>query len=172
MSFVAGGLEDLSISRATLDWGIPVPGDPSHVMYVWIDALTNYITALGFPDERSPRCKTFWPADLHIVGKDIVRFHAVYWPAFLMSAGVALPRRVFAHGLLLSRGEKMSKSVGNVVDPFEMARELRRRPVALFRHARGGRSARTAATRARRSSTASMPISPTTSATSRSARCR
>jgi methionyl-tRNA synthetase len=124
VSFVKSGLEDLSISRATLDWGIPVPGDPRHVMYVWADALTNYITAVGFPDEHAPRFEMFWPADVHVVGKDIVRFHAVYWPAFLMSAGVAIPKRIFAHGLLLSRGEKMSKSVGNVVDPFEMTREF------------------------------------------------
>jgi methionyl-tRNA synthetase len=124
VSFVKSGLEDLSLSRATLDWGVPVPGDPTHVMYVWIDALTNYITAAGFPDEGAPRFSTFWPADVHVVGKDILRFHAIYWPAFLMSAGVTLPQRIFAHGLLLSRGEKMSKSVGNVIDPFEMAREF------------------------------------------------
>ncbi len=124
VSFVKSGLEDLSVSRASLDWGVPVPGDPTHVMYVWIDALTNYITAAGFPDEGSPRYSTFWPADVHVVGKDILRFHAIYWPAFLMSAGVAIPKRIFAHGLLLSRGEKMSKSVGNVIDPFEMAREF------------------------------------------------
>ncbi|WP_072385577.1 methionine--tRNA ligase [Hyphomicrobium sp. CS1BSMeth3] len=124
ISFVKSGLEDLSVSRASLDWGVPVPGDPTHVMYVWIDALTNYITAAGYPDQASPRFSTFWPADVHVVGKDILRFHAIYWPAFLMSAGVAIPKRVFAHGLLLSRGEKMSKSVGNVIDPFEMAREF------------------------------------------------
>ncbi|MFN3744039.1 MAG: methionine--tRNA ligase [Hyphomicrobiaceae bacterium] len=124
ISFVKSGLEDLSVSRATLDWGIPVPGDPTHVMYVWIDALTNYIAAAGFPDESSHRFSTFWPADVHVVGKDILRFHAIYWPAFLMSAGIAVPKRVFAHGLLLSRGEKMSKSVGNVIDPFDMAREF------------------------------------------------
>ncbi|MGI9475587.1 MAG: methionine--tRNA ligase [Hyphomicrobiaceae bacterium] len=119
VSFVKGGLQDLSISRATLDWGIPVPSDPKHVMYVWVDALTNYITGAGFPDE-SHQDWGYWPADVHIIGKDIVRFHAVYWPAFLMSAGVALPRRVFAHGFLFNRGEKMSKSVGNVVDPFNL----------------------------------------------------
>ncbi|MBI1384970.1 MAG: methionine--tRNA ligase [Rhizobiales bacterium] len=124
VSFVKSGLEDLSISRASLDWGVPVPGDPEHVMYVWIDALTNYITGVGFPDETSETWRTFWPADVHVIGKDIVRFHAVYWPAFLMSAGIEPPRRVFAHGLLLSRGEKMSKSVGNVLDPFAMAKEF------------------------------------------------
>jgi methionyl-tRNA synthetase len=120
-SFVRGGLQDLSISRTTFDWGVPVPGDPKHVMYVWVDALTNYITALDFPDTGSKRWKQFWPADLHVIGKDIVRFHAVYWPAFLMSAGIELPRRIFSHGFLFNRGEKMSKSVGNVVDPFTLA---------------------------------------------------
>ncbi|MCP4383204.1 MAG: methionine--tRNA ligase [Hyphomicrobiales bacterium] len=119
VNFVKSGLRDLSISRTTFDWGIPVPGDPAHVMYVWVDALTNYITGVGFPDEPGPFDR-FWPADLHVIGKDIVRFHAVYWPAFLMSAGIAPPKRVYAHGFLFNRGEKMSKSVGNVVDPFTM----------------------------------------------------
>ena len=118
VSFVKSGLRDLSVSRTTFDWGIPVPGDPRHVMYVWVDALTNYITAAGYPDTDNPLWK-FWPAT-HIIGKDIIRFHAVYWPAFLMSAGVALPERVYAHGFLLNKGEKMSKSVGNVVDPFAL----------------------------------------------------
>lgn len=121
MSFVKGGLKDLSISRTSFDWGIPVPGNDKHVMYVWVDALTNYITAAGFPDADAPRWD-YWPA-LHIIGKDIVRFHAVYWPAFLMSAGVPLPRRVYAHGFLFNKGEKMSKSVGNVVDPFALVEE-------------------------------------------------
>ena len=121
VSFVKGGLRDLSISRTTFDWGIPVPGDEKHIMYVWVDALTNYITGVGFPDEDSESFKTFWPADAHIIGKDIIRFHAVYWPAFLMSAGVELPKRVFAHGFMFNRGEKMSKSVGNVIDPFALA---------------------------------------------------
>src|SRR5690606_20034118 len=116
-SFVKSGLRDLSISRTTFDWGIKVPGDERHIMYVWVDALTNYITAAGFPDAAAPRWK-YWPADVHMIGKDIVRFHAVYWPAFLMSAGLPLPKRVFAHGFLFNKGEKMSKSVGNVVDPF------------------------------------------------------
>lgn len=120
-SFVKSGLKDLSISRTTFDWGIKVPGAPSHVMYVWMDALTNYITAAGYPDVESKDFERYWPANLHVTGKDIVRFHAVYWPAFLMSAGVAVPHRVFSHGFLLNRGEKMSKSVGNVVDPFTMA---------------------------------------------------
>jgi methionyl-tRNA synthetase len=120
-SFVRGGLQDLSISRTTFDWGVPVPGDPKHVMYVWVDALTNYITAVGYPDTESEKFKKYWPANLHVIGKDIVRFHAVYWPAFLMSAGIAVPRRVFSHGFLFNRGEKMSKSVGNVIDPFALA---------------------------------------------------
>ncbi|MBR1196458.1 methionine--tRNA ligase [Bradyrhizobium sp. AUGA SZCCT0240] len=120
-SFVKGGLKDLSVSRTTFDWGIEVPGAPSHVMYVWMDALTNYITAAGYPDVESAEFQRYWPANLHVTGKDIVRFHAVYWPAFLMSAGVEVPHRVFSHGFLLNRGEKMSKSVGNVVDPFAMA---------------------------------------------------
>jgi methionyl-tRNA synthetase len=120
-SFVRGGLKDLSISRTTFSWGIPVPGDPKHIMYVWVDALTNYITAVGYPDTKAENFRRYWPADLHVIGKDIVRFHAVYWPAFLMSAGIALPRRIFSHGFLFNRGEKMSKSVGNVVDPFALA---------------------------------------------------
>jgi methionyl-tRNA synthetase len=120
-SFVRGGLQDLSISRTTFNWGIPVPGDPKHIMYVWVDALTNYITGVGFPDTDSEKYKRYWPAALHVIGKDIVRFHAVYWPAFLMSAGIELPRRVFSHGFLFNRGEKMSKSVGNVIDPFALA---------------------------------------------------
>jgi methionyl-tRNA synthetase len=120
-SFVKGGLRDLSISRTTFDWGIPVPDDPKHVMYVWVDALTNYITAVGFPDTASEAYRRYWPAALHVIGKDIVRFHAVYWPAFLMSAGLEVPRRIFSHGFLFNRGEKMSKSVGNVIDPFALA---------------------------------------------------
>jgi methionyl-tRNA synthetase len=120
-SFVRGGLQDLSLSRTTFDWGIKVPGNPKHIMYVWVDALTNYITAVGYPDTESEKFKKYWPTDLHVIGKDIVRFHAVYWPAFLMSAGVDVPRRIFSHGFLFNRGEKMSKSVGNVIDPFALA---------------------------------------------------
>ncbi len=120
MSFVKGGLKDLSVSRTTFDWGIPVPGNPKHIMYVWVDALTNYVTATGWPDTSHPRAH-FWPADVHIIGKDIVRFHTVYWPAFLMSAGLPLPKRVYCHGFLFNKGEKMSKSVGNVIDPFALA---------------------------------------------------
>jgi methionyl-tRNA synthetase len=114
-SFVAGGLSDLSMSRTSFDWGIPVPGSPGHVMYVWVDALANYLTGAGGIDGE------WWPADLHIIGKDVVRFHAIYWPAFLMSAGLALPKTVFGHGFVLNRGVKMSKSDGNVVDPAAMA---------------------------------------------------
>ncbi len=120
-SFVKGGLQDLSISRTTFDWGVRVPGNDKHIMYVWVDALTNYITAIGYPDTNSEAFCKYWPADLHVIGKDIVRFHAVYWPAFLMSAGIAVPRRIFSHGFLFNRGEKMSKSVGNVIDPFSLA---------------------------------------------------
>ena len=118
VAFVKSGLKDLSMSRTTFDWGIKVPGDEGHVMYVWVDALTNYITALGYPDTSDALWK-YWPA-VHIIGKDIIRFHSVYWPAFLLSAGIELPRHIFAHGFLFNRGEKMSKSVGNVVDPFTM----------------------------------------------------
>ena len=121
VSFVKAGLQDLSVSRTTLTWGVPVPDAPGHVMYVWVDALTNYITGVGYPEEKSEPFRRYWPADLHVIGKDIVRFHAVYWPAFLMSAGIELPKRVHGHGFLFNRGEKMSKSVGNVVDPFALA---------------------------------------------------
>ena len=120
VSFVSGGLRDFSISRTTFDWGVPVPDHPDHVMYVWVDALTNYLTGVGFPDTSAELFKRFWPANLHMIGKDIIRFHTVYWPAFLMSAGIELPRKVFVHGFLLNRGEKMSKSVGNVVDPINL----------------------------------------------------
>ena len=115
-SFVRGGLKDLSVSRTTFDWGVPVPGNDKHVMYVWIDALTNYLTVAGYPNDVSE----FWPADLHMVGKDILRFHAVYWPAFLMAAGLQPPKRVFAHGWWTIEGEKMSKSVGNVIAPADL----------------------------------------------------
>ena len=118
--FVEGGLKDLSISRTSFDWGVPVPGSNNHVMYVWLDALTNYITGLGYPDDTE-LWRRYWPANVHLIGKDVVRFHAVYWPAFLMSAGIELPKEVYGHGFLLSRGEKMSKSVGNVVDPMVLA---------------------------------------------------
>ena len=120
LRFVEGGLSDLSISRTSFDWGVPAPGQPGHVMYVWLDALTNYLTGLGYPD-GGDLYERYWPADVHLIGKDVVRFHAVYWPAFLMSAGLPLPKQVYGHGFMLVRGEKMSKSVGNVVDPLAMA---------------------------------------------------
>ncbi len=120
LSFVKGGLRDLSISRTSFKWGVPVPGDSAHIMYVWLDALTNYITAVGYPDTDSDTFRQFWPADLHMVGKDILRFHAVYWPAFLMAAGLEPPRRVFAHGWWTNEGEKISKSLGNIIDPIQL----------------------------------------------------
>ncbi|HEU0190983.1 MAG TPA: methionine--tRNA ligase [Mycobacterium sp.] len=132
VSFVSGGLRDLSISRTSFDWGVPVPGHPDHVMYVWVDALTNYLTGVGYPDTESALYQRYWPADLHMIGKDIIRFHTVYWPAFLMSAGLELPRRVFAHGFLLNRGEKMSKSVGNVIDPVALVEKFGVEQVRYF----------------------------------------
>jgi methionyl-tRNA synthetase len=131
VSFVKRGLQDLSISRTTFAWGIPVPAAKGHVMYVWIDALTNYISATGLPGSGNPRAK-YWPADLHVIGKDIVRFHTVYWPAFLMSAQLPLPKRIFAHGFLFNRGEKMSKSVGNVIDPNLLIERYGVDPVRYF----------------------------------------
>ena len=122
-SFVKGGLTDLSISRTTFDWGVPVPGDEKHVMYVWLDALTNYLTAVGYPNVAGADFKTFWPADIHVVGKDIVRFHCVYWPAFLAAAGLDLPKRVFAHGWWTVEGQKMSKSLGNFIAPQQLIDE-------------------------------------------------
>ena len=132
ISFVKRGLQDVSISRTTFDWGIPVPDAPGHVMYVWIDALTNYITGVGFPDDKGAQFQKFWPADLHVIGKDIIRFHTVYWPAFLMSAGLPVQKRVFAHGFLTSEGKKMSKSLGNVVDPFDVVGEFGADPVRYY----------------------------------------
>lgn len=120
VSFVRGGLQDLSVSRISFGWGVPVPDDESHVMYVWLDALTNYITAVGYPDTGAAEYARYWPADLHMVGKDILRFHAVYWPAFLMAAGLEPPKRVFAHGWWTNEGQKISKSVGNVIDPINL----------------------------------------------------
>ena len=120
-AFVKGGLKDLSISRTSFSWGVPVPDDDEHIMYVWMDALTNYISALGYPsvDDDSKYSK-FWPGALHVVGKDILRFHTVYWPAFLMAADLPLPKRVFAHGWWTKEGEKISKSLGNAIDPVEL----------------------------------------------------
>ncbi len=123
LSFVRGGLHDLSISRTSFKWGVPVPGHPGHVMYVWLDALTNYITACGFPDTGAPGW-AYWPANLHLVGKEIVRFHAVYWPAFLMAAGIEPPKRIYSHGWWTVEGEKMSKSLGNVIEPRALAAEF------------------------------------------------
>ncbi len=120
VAFVKSGLKDLSISRTTFKWGVPVPGAPDHIMYVWLDALTNYITAVGYPDTNAELFQRFWPADLHMVGKDILRFHAIYWPAFLMSAGVQPQKRVFAHGWWTAEGQKMSKTLGNVIDPYDL----------------------------------------------------
>ncbi|HEV7718431.1 MAG TPA: methionine--tRNA ligase [Arsenicitalea sp.] len=132
VSFVKGGLQDLSVSRTTFDWGIPVPDQPGHVMYVWVDALTNYMTGVGYPDTESSTFKKYWPHTTHIIGKDIVRFHSVYWPAFLMSANLPLPQRVFAHGFLTVDGKKMSKSLGNVIDPFALIEEFGIDPVRFF----------------------------------------
>ena len=123
VSFVKGGLNDLSVSRTSFDWGVPVPGDPKHVMYVWLDALTNYLTAVGYPDTNAADYKIFWPADIHMVGKDIVRFHCVYWPAFLMAAGLEVPKRVFAHGWWTVEGQKMSKSLGNFIAPQQLVEQ-------------------------------------------------
>lgn len=120
ISFVKGGLQDISISRTNFKWGVPVPGNEDHVMYVWLDALTNYITGVGYPETGSEQFQNFWPADFHVIGKDIIRFHCVYWPAFLMAAGVDLPKHVFAHGFINVDGQKMSKSVGNVVAPQDL----------------------------------------------------
>jgi methionyl-tRNA synthetase len=131
LSFIRGGLNDLSVSRSSFTWGIPVPDDPAHVMYVWLDALANYITALGYPDMNTAAGR-FWPADLHLVGKDILRFHAVYWPALLMAAGLPVPKRIFGHGWWTVEGAKMSKSVGNVVEPLALVDRYGLDPVRFF----------------------------------------
>ncbi|NOZ79682.1 MAG: methionine--tRNA ligase [Acidobacteria bacterium] len=130
--FVEGGLRDLSISRTSITWGVPFPGDPDHVVYVWLDALTNYISALGFGSDDDTRFREFWPADIHLVGKDILRFHCVYWPAFLMSAGLALPKTIFGHGWWLRDEAKMSKSAGNVVRPDALLKKLGPDPLRYF----------------------------------------
>ncbi len=132
VSFVSSGLRDLSISRTSFRWGVPVPDDPDHIIYVWLDALTNYITAVGYPDTDSDLYRRYWPADLHMVGKDILRFHAVYWPAFLMAAGLEPPRRVFAHGWWTNEGQKISKSLGNVIDPIALVERYGLDPVRYF----------------------------------------
>ena len=120
ISFVKSGLKDLSVSRKTFSWGVKVPSDENHVVYVWLDALTNYLSSLKYPDENNELYKSFWPADLHIIGKDILRFHAIYWPAFLLAAKIEPPKRVYGHGWILSGDEKMSKSKGNILDPLEI----------------------------------------------------
>jgi methionyl-tRNA synthetase len=132
ISFVRSGLRDLSVSRTSFKWGIPVPGDEKHIMYVWVDALTNYLTAVGYPDEQSESYKRFWPASLHIIGKDILRFHAVHWPAFLLAAGIPLPDRVFASGWWTNEGQKISKSLGNVIDPVKLIETYGLDPVRYF----------------------------------------
>ena len=131
MRFVEGGLRDLSVSRTSFDWGVRVPNTDDHVMYVWVDALTNYLTGLGYP-EKTAEFQKFWPADVHLIGKDIVRFHTVYWPAFLMSAKLPLPRQIFGHGFLLNRGQKESKSLGNVTDPVDLAEKFGVDPLRYF----------------------------------------
>ncbi|QHC36164.1 methionine--tRNA ligase [Komagataeibacter xylinus] len=130
-SFVKQGLRDLSVSRTSFNWGIPVPGDPKHVMYVWVDALANYLSAVGYPDETAARWD-FWPPNLHLVGKDILRFHAIYWPALLMAADLPLPERVFSHGWWTIEGQKMSKSLGNVVDPRDLVKTFGLDPIRFF----------------------------------------
>ena len=132
VSFVKGGLDDLSISRTTFKWGVPVPDAPDHIMYVWLDALTNYLTAVGYPDAGSDNFSALWPADLHMIGKDILRFHAVYWPAFLMAAGIPVQKRVFAHGWWTSEGQKMSKSLGNVIEPNKAITKYGLDPLRYF----------------------------------------
>lgn len=124
INFVRSGLHDLSVSRTSFDWGIPIPGDEHHVMYVWLDALTNYLTAAGYPDSSGASYQKFWPADLHVIGKDILRFHAVYWPAFLMAAELPLPQSLLVHGWWTNDGQKISKSLGNVIDPVALAEEF------------------------------------------------
>jgi methionyl-tRNA synthetase len=131
LSFVRGGLHDLSVSRTSFTWGVQVPGDPQHVMYVWLDALANYLTAIGYPDADAARA-AFWPANLHLVGKEIIRFHAVYWPAFLMAAGLPLPEKVYSHGWWTVEGEKMSKSLGNFIDVRPLIDEFGLDPVRFF----------------------------------------
>lgn len=131
LSFVKAGLQDLSISRTSFKWGVPVPGDENHIMYVWIDALVNYITAAGYPDDMQSFAR-YWPADLHMVGKDILRFHAIYWPAFLMAADLEPPKRVFAHGWWTNEGQKISKSLGNIIDPLSLVERYGLDPVRYF----------------------------------------
>ena len=171
VSFVKSGLKDLSVSRTTFDWGIPVPGDEKHVMYVWVDALTNYITAAGYPDENAERWR-YWPADVHIIGKDIIRFHAVYWPAFLMSAGIELPKRVYRPWLRV-QPRRENVEIGRQCHRSGLAGgALRPRSVALFPACGKYRSVRMAITAMKPLSTAPTQTSPMTSAIWRSVRCR
>ncbi len=137
------------MSSTTFKWGVPVPGDDDHIMYVWLDALTNYITAVGFPETSTGEYPKYWPADLHMVGKDILRFHTVYWPAFLMAAGLEPPKRVFAHGWWTNEGQKISKSLGNVIDPFDLANSTASIRCAIF-----------CCARCRSATTAISPMSP------------
>ncbi len=168
-SFVRGGLQDLSISRTTFDWGVRVPGSDGHIMYVWVDALTNYITAVGYPDTESEKFRRYWPADLHVIGKDIVRFHAVYWPAFLMSAGIAVPRRIFSHGSCSTAAKKCRSRSAMSSTRSRSSKHMASIRCAISSCARC-RSGRTATTATTPSSTVSMPTSPTISAIWRSAR--
>ena len=132
ISFVKSGLKDLSVSRKTFTWGIPVPGNDKHIIYVWLDALTNYLSALNYPDTNDELFKKFWPASIHLIGKDILRFHAVYWPAFLLAAKIELPKKVYGHGWILSGEEKMSKSKGNILDPLKIIEEYGLDPLRYY----------------------------------------
>ena len=132
VSFVRAGLKDLSISRKSFTWGIKVPSNNEHVIYVWLDALTNYISALNYPDQNNDLYKKFWPADVHIIGKDILRFHAIYWPAFLLAADIKPPKRVYGNGWILSGDEKMSKSKGNILDPLEIIEKYGLDPLRYY----------------------------------------
>ena len=132
ISFVKGGLKDLSVSRMSFSWGIKVPDDKDHVIYVWLDALTNYLSAINYPDKENTNYKNFWPADIHLIGKDILRFHAIYWPAFLLAANIPLPKKVYGHGWILSGDEKMSKSKGNILDPIEIVKEYGIDPLRYY----------------------------------------
>ena len=132
ISFVKSGLKDLSVSRKSFSWGIKVPDDKDHIIYVWLDALTNYLSAINYPDTENPTYKKFWPADIHLIGKDILRFHAIYWPAFLLAADLPTPKRIYGHGWILSGDEKMSKSKGNILDPIEIVKEYGIDPLRYY----------------------------------------
>ena len=132
ISFVKNGLKDLSVSRKSFSWGIKVPNNKDHVIYVWLDALTNYLSALNYPNTKNDLFKKFWPASIHLIGKDILRFHAVYWPAFLLAAKIKLPKKVYGHGWILSGDEKMSKSKGNILDPLEIIEKYGLDPLRYY----------------------------------------